>query len=126
MNCEYWCPLDFAPSGPTRNDAGWVGFFEWFPAFTYYSSCTSSAPLLLLHLSPSIFIASFVNEISCLIVFTLFRFMLALASYIFFSFLVHGVIKHLITPCYTMFCYGRFFIFNVFLSNQMFDYTMDQ
>ena len=52
--------------------------------FTYHTSCTSSTPPLLLHLSPCIFIASF-NEISCLIVFTVFRFALVLASYIFFS-----------------------------------------
>ena len=49
----------------------------------YHTFCTSSTPPLLLHLSPSIFIASF-NEISCLIEFTLFQFTLALASYNFF------------------------------------------
>ena len=52
-------------------------------AFTYHTFGTSSTPPLLLHLSPCIFIASF--DISCLIVFFLFRFTLALASFIFFS-----------------------------------------
>ena len=41
-------------------------------------------PLLLLYVSPCIFIATF-NEISCLIVFPAFCFTLALASYNFFS-----------------------------------------
>ena len=52
-------------------------------AFTYHTFGTSSTPPWLLHLSPCIFIASF--DISCLIVFFLFRFTLALASFIFFS-----------------------------------------
>ena len=51
-------------------------------AFTYHTFGSSSTPPLLLHLSPCIFIASF-NEISCLIVFLVFRFTLALASYNF-------------------------------------------
>ena len=52
-------------------------------AFTYDTFGTSSTPPLLLHLSPCIFIASF-DDISCLIVFFVFRFTLALASFIFF------------------------------------------
>ena len=52
-------------------------------AFTYHTFGSSSTPPLLLHLSPCIFIASF--DISCLIVFFVFCFTLALASFIFFS-----------------------------------------